>query len=305
MAITTGLVPDNYIKISVVIPIANLPLHRQNVLDLILTASEIDAEIILVFDGATQDEILEMQGMIVDRKKDIIIISTTCNNPGGSRNLGKANATGKWITFWDCDDSPNAKEVRSMIIEADSLKCEAAIGRFNTIFLHEDMKKVSSKLSRELTTSNWQFAVGLTPGIWRFAFITSIAKNFEFPELRMGEDQVFIGKFFSKDRQVHLSKRVSYNYMVGRNSQLTRDSTTVNDKILSAEMLSQEFDSSSEYFYKLKFTMLTKMYLSIFKLHELPIRLRIRKLIQALNCMLSNPNLFFRLAAYLCREKAN
>jgi len=121
----------------------------------------------------------------------------------------------------------------------------------------------------------------------------------------MGEDQVFIGKFFSKDRQVHLSKRVSYNYMVGRNSQLTRDSTTVNDKILSAEMLSQEFDSSSEYFYKLKFTMLTKMYLSIFKLHELPIRLRIRKLIQALNCMLSNPNLFFRLAAYLCREKAN
>jgi glycosyltransferase involved in cell wall biosynthesis len=304
MPTITELDPDASIKISVVIPIGNLPLHKKNVLNLVSTAREINAEIILVFDGTSKEEIHELEEIIVDSRNDIVVTSSTCNNPGGSRNLGKVKATGKWITFWDCDDNPNAMEVRSMIYEANRLNCEVAIGRFNLVYVDEDTNELSRELSRELNSSNCQFIVGLTPGIWRFAFRNSTAKGVDFPELRMGEDQVFIARFFSRDREVHLSNRVSYNYLVGRKSQLNRDLTSINDKIESAKMLSKEFKAYGNYFPKLKFTMLTKMYLSIFKLQEFPIKVRLENIGNAIKYILSNPNLFYGLVTVLLREKA-
>jgi hypothetical protein len=79
----------------------------------------------------------------------------------------------------------------------------------------------------------------------------------------------------------------------------------MNDKIDSAKMLSTEFKINGEDFSKLKFTMLTKMYLSIFKLHEFPITVRLENLRQAIKCSLSNPKLFYGLVAVLFREKAD
>jgi len=305
MPTTSELDSNTSVKISVVIPIGNLTLHKENVLNLVNAAREINAEIILVFDGASNEEIQEIEKVIVNQKNDIVITSTDCNNPGGSRNLGKVKTTGKWITFWDCDDIPNAIEVKSMIHEANNLNCDVAIGRFNFVYVDEDVNEISRQLSRELSSSNWQFIVGLTPGIWRFAFRNSFVKDVDFPDLRMGEDQVFIARFFSKDLQVHVSNRISYNYLVGSDSQLTRDLNSMNDKIDSAKMLSTEFKINGEDFSKLKFTMLTKMYLSIFKLHEFPITVRLENLRQAIKCSLSNPKLFYGLVAVLFREKAD
>ncbi len=304
MSTTTELDSDTPVKISVVIPINNLTLHKINVINLVSAAREINAEIILIFDGASKEEIHEIEEIIVDSRQDIVIASTNCSNPGGSRNLGKVKTTGKWITFWDCDDTPNALEVRSMVNEAESFNCEVAIGRFNFVYLDENAHEVSRELSRELNISNWQFTVGLTPGIWRFAFRNAITKEFDFPELRMGEDQVFIARLFSSDREVYLSQRVCYNYLVGRKSQLTRDQNSLKDKIQSVKMLSKDYQAHNQRFLKLKFTMLVKMYLSILKTNEFPIMVRLESVRKALQCILSNPKLFYGLAIVFLREKA-
>ena len=291
------------VKISVVIPVGDLKLYKDNILNLIVAAESINAETILVFDGALPSEINKIEEFIEIKHKDVIIVSVSCHNPGGARNAGKVLATGDWITFWDCDDIPNALEIHSLIQEANDLNHDVSVGRFEAVYLDDDLNEVYRKESRKLLRSNWEFIVGLTPGIWRFGFRTSLAKTIDFAELRMGEDQVFIARLLSKKIQVYLSNKVTYSYFVGRGSQLTSNVTAIHDKVFAVDLLIQEFVKKNDDFRDLKFTMLIKMHLSIFKLRKFPIVLRITNLLQALKLVFLHQPQFFRLVVVTFKEK--
>ena len=290
-------------KISVVVPIGDLKLYKKNVLNLVVAAKSINAETILVFDGASQKEIDQIKEIIEIEHKDVILLSVSCNNPGGSRNAGKALATGDWITFWDCDDVPNALEIQSIIKEADDLEQDVVVGRFEAVYLDDDSNEVFRKESKKLLKSDWEFIVGLTPGIWRFGFRSSIAKCIDFPELRMGEDQVFIARLLSKKVLVFLSDKIAYNYLVGRDSQLTSNLNVINDKVIAAELLAKIFTEKNDEFTELKFTMLIKMHLSIFKLDKFPFTLRIEHLLKALKIVFLHQPEAFRLVVLIFKEK--
>ena len=291
------------VKISVVVPIGDLKLYKKNVLNLVVAAKSINAETILVFDGASQNEINQIKEIIEIEHKDVILASVNCNNPGGSRNVGKALATGDWITFWDCDDVPNALEIQSIIKEADYLEQDVVVGRFEFVYLDDDSNEVFRKESKKLLKSDWEFIVGLTPGIWRFGFRNSIAKSIDFPELRMGEDQVFIARLLSKKALVFLSNKIAYNYLVGSNTQLTSNLNVINDKVIAAKLLAENFKENDNDFLKLKFTMLIKMHLSIFKLDKFPFTVRIEHLLAALKIVFLNKPEAFRLVLLIFKEK--
>ena len=285
------------VKISVVIPIGDLKLYKKNVLNLVVAAKSINAETILVFDGASQNEIDQIKEIIEIEHKDVILLSVSC------KNAGKAIATGDWITFWDCDDVPNALEIQSIIKEADDLEQDVVVGRFEAVYLDDDSNEIFRKKSKKLLKSDWEFIVGLTPGIWRFGFRSSIAKCIDFPELRMGEDQVFIAKLLSKKVLVFLSDKIAYNYLVGRDSQLTSNLNVINDKVIAAELLAKIFTEKNDEFTELKFTMLIKMHLSIFKLDKFPFTLRIEHLLKALKIVFLHQPEAFRLVLLIFKEK--
>jgi glycosyltransferase involved in cell wall biosynthesis len=291
------------VKISVVVPIGDLKLYKKNVLNLVVAAKSINAETILVFDGASQNEIDQIKESIEIDHKDVILVSVSCNNPGGSRNAGKALATGDWITFWDCDDVPNALEIQSIIKEADDLEQDVVVGRFEAVYLDGDSNEIYRKESKQLLKSDWEFTVGLMPGIWRFGFRSSIAKCIDFPELRMGEDQVFIARLLSRKADVFLSNRIAYNYLIGRDSQLTSNLNVINDKVMAAKLLAEIFTNIEDEFTELKFTMLIKMHLSILKVGEFPFIVRIRHLFQALKILGLHQPEAFRLMVVIFREK--
>jgi glycosyltransferase involved in cell wall biosynthesis len=291
------------VKISVVVPIADLKLYKKNVLNLVAAAKSINAETILVFDGASQNEIDQIKEIIEIEHKDVILVSVSCHNPGGSRNAGKALATGDWITFWDCDDVPNALEIQSIIKEADDLEQDVVVGRFEAVYLDDDINEVFRKESKKLLKPDWEFVVGLTPGIWRFGFRSSFVKYIDFPELRMGEDQVFIARVLSKKALIFLSNKIAYNYLIGRDSQLTSNINVINDKVIAAELLAENFKETNDDFTELKFTMLIKMHLSIFKLDKFPFTIRIQHLLQVLKIFFLHQPETFRLVLFLFKEK--
>jgi glycosyltransferase involved in cell wall biosynthesis len=298
-------IAEEPLKISVVIPVGNLSLYKKNLLDLIDAAGEINAETILVFDGASTEDIHDFRQNIAKKANELIITSVACRNPGGARNAGKALSTGDWITFWDCDDIPNPTKVFSLIREANDLKKDVAIGRFNYIYVDDGSKELSRKTSSKLSQRDWQFVVGLTPGIWRFAFRNSLAKDADFPETRMGEDQVFISRFFNGRAKVYLSNDIVYNYLVGRNSQLTKELTSISEKVNSANILTREINQKIHKLSELEFTLLIKMYLSIFKFNKFPPKVRLENLKLAIQCAASNPKYFYSLILIILREKVH
>jgi glycosyltransferase involved in cell wall biosynthesis len=274
-------------------------------LDLIDAARKINAETILVFDGASTEDIYDFQQIIANKVYELIITSVTCRNPGGARNAGKALSTGDWITFWDCDDIPNPTKILSLIREANDLEMDVAIGRFNYIYVDEGCKELSRKKSSKLSQSDWQFVVGLTPGIWRFAFRNSLSKEADFPETRMGEDQVFISRILNGRVKVYVSNDVVYNYLVGRNSQLTKELTSISEKVNSANILTREINQKNVKLSRFEFTILTKMYLSIFKFNKFPQEVRLKNLNLAIKCAVSNPKYFYSLILIILREKVH
>jgi len=298
-------IAEEPLKISVVIPIGNLSLYRENLLDLIDAAREINAETILVFDGATTENVQEFRQNIANEANKLIITSVACRNPGGARNAGKALSTGDWITFWDCDDIPNPTKVLSLIREAHDLEKDVAIGRFNYIFVDDDSKELSRKTSSKLSQNNWQFVVGLTPGIWRFAFRNSLAKDADFPETRMGEDQVFLSRFLKDRVKVYVSNDIVYNYLVGRNSQLTKELASITEKVNSANILAREINQNTDKLSEFEFTLLIKMYLSIFKFNKFSQKVRLENLNLAIKCATANPKYFYSIILIILREKVH
>jgi glycosyltransferase involved in cell wall biosynthesis len=293
------------LKISVVIPVGNLGLYKENIFDLIDAAREINAETILVFDGASTEDIHDFRQNIANKANELIITSVTCRNPGGARNAGKALSTGDWITFWDCDDIPNPTKILSLIREANNLEKDVAIGRFNYIYVDDDSKEISRKTSSKLSKSDWQFVVGLTPGIWRFAFRNSLAKDADFPETRMGEDQVFLSRFLKDWVKVYVSNDIVYNYLVGRNSQLTKELASITEKVNSANILTREINQNTDKLSEFEFTLLVKMYLSIFKFNKFPQKVRLGNLNLAIKCAASNPKYFYSIILIILREKVH
>lgn len=276
--------------ISVVIPVANFTLHRNNITEIISMARSIEAEVILVLDCASSAENIKAQKIFVREGNDLQIISVDCSNPGGSRNAGKEKASGDWITFWDCDDQPEAGEVKNLIQEATELNLDVALGRFN--FLNTDSKnnEISRKKSRRLLFADWQIIVGLNPGIWRFVFRKSRIEGIDFPDLLMGEDQVFLARFFSQDIGVHLSTRTIYNYRIGQGSQLTKNSEALKDKSIAVNILRSEFENDRANFSEFKLSLLLKMSLSICIDKAFQPMVRAKSFLLVLKCCILNPS---------------
>lgn len=89
--------------ISVVIPVYNTKIdHMQQCLDSILCCP--DVEVIIVNDGSTEMEVVEICERYAMRYEDIQLINQTNFGLSVSRNKGIANARGEYIVFLDSDD---------------------------------------------------------------------------------------------------------------------------------------------------------------------------------------------------------
>lgn len=174
------------------------------------------------------------------------VISKYCNSeakiqrsifgsPGKARNYGLEIASGEWVVFCDADDSPNIQEIISMINLAIKQDKDTCIGSYTSL----DLKNGKTKYFG-IQPGNVRFnyrSIADSPGIWRFAFKRSSLENITFPDLRMGEDQVFLIEYFSYSRSFLFYKPVVYTYNVGFQGQLTAN-RSVQKNITNAMKLS-------------------------------------------------------------------
>jgi hypothetical protein len=155
--------------------------------------------------------------------------------PGPSRNLGLKMVKTEWICFWDSDDLPILRNVQRLLGELEASTCDVAIGEFETAtseIIGEDKNvKSHSHNSYDL------LSLMRNPGIWRFVFKTNLLQGLSFPKSLMGEDQVFLSRFFEKAREITWLDYPIYRYIQHNELQLTKDKTSVDSLLDSTNLI--------------------------------------------------------------------
>ncbi len=225
------------ISLSVVVPIGPMAGKLGNLLSWIDTIQDYPAQVILVVDekgdGTHAELIQELERRKI--KRSVLVLNAVCDGPGSARNFGTREATGKWIAYWDSDDKPNVKETFNAIQESKK-DVDAIVCRFEKLNSNGRVKvPILSSLQ-----------IGLNPGIWRFIFKRETLIEVEFPNLRLAEDQVFLirSRVFSKNLKFH--NAVSYQYIQGGTSQLTKDKSNLPDLLEALDLLS-DLDSTKTF----------------------------------------------------------
>lgn len=217
-------------KLSCVVPVTKMAGELGILKSWVKKSWNFNLEIVIVHDvqdsktGIELDELIQTQN-----KQKIKFIEKAVGSPGLARNLGLNEATGRWITFWDCDDLPNVEEVMKSIDENPN--CEIIVGRYK---IHDKVSGIET--SSLISRLNYR-GIGENPGLWRMVFRKDVLEGVKFNSIRMAEDQIFLSKLNLKNRQVAFTERFLYTYFTGRKAQLTQSVINIHDLLIAFDHL--------------------------------------------------------------------
>lgn len=214
--------------LTAVIPAKNLSHNLDNLLKVLNQPSSEQMNLVLVIDEP-EDKAMRVRSTLESdsRFQKVNVVYGEYNSPGRARNVGLSEVKTKWVTFWDSDDEPIIEEVIKTVDIANKSQSEVAITRFVVESVSSGIRQFSTSFS-EKKEINMQ-DISLNPGIWRMSFLTDLARQSSFPNLRMGEDQVFLSRIKMNDRRIYFSNTISYIYRTENSRQLTSDKSNIKD----------------------------------------------------------------------------
>lgn len=204
--------------------------------------------VVLVVNKKFADSV-ELLTNIAGGQKSVRVVEVESADPGSARELGRRYCKTEFIAFWDCDDLPNYEAVLESIANmADST--DVLIGDYTKfdVITHE-----SVNLKNEANI----YKVLHTPGIWRMVFRMQSILSLHFPELRMAEDHVFLGKIICSTLKIEYVEVNFYRYSVGRRMQLSQDPAALSEIPLAINQILELLKDDSLCRQKRKFLLIT------------------------------------------------
>lgn len=187
------------VAVSVIMPVYNSSRFLNMSIDSIQKQTLKDIEIICVDDGSTDDS-LDVLNDLKNKYENIKIISQENSGPGVARNTGIKNAKGDYIAFLDSDD---------IYLEDTALEQMYNLGKskdFNLVCAN--LKRINQDYTIDVNYDfiNSRFTYFYKQDVLKsedygipFAFYRNLFKRsfieengVDFPDLRFGEDPVFM-----------------------------------------------------------------------------------------------------------------
>jgi hypothetical protein len=248
------------LSLTAIVPVSSFRDDSER-LALWISRPEIESlSVIIVFDGLEPPAKLVS---LIQGKSQIRLLKGQFSGPGPSRNAGLKFVTTQYVCFWDSDDYPIVEQYSIALDEILKSQGDVAIAQFE--MFHEDLSTEQKQI--KIIPHLDDLAVELTqnPGIWRFIFSTSSIQGIEFPDIPMGEDQVFISRYFSRSRKVTLLNYPTYRYVRHSDIQLTKDPISIDRLIESTKCIIRENSTESEFGLTLSLSLAIRQTLTILK----------------------------------------
>jgi glycosyltransferase involved in cell wall biosynthesis len=199
--------------------------------------SHCDSEVIFLIDSSNDETFSDLKAIVDSNNyKKVKIINGNFGGPGVARNFGISEASGDWVAFWDSDDNPNVDAFVNMVNNAQQSGKQIAVGGWKKISPDLEISRVWFKKAQDLNLPYF-FKTVRNPGIWRWAFQRPIIDGVFFPNLLMGEDQVFLANLNIDWLKVYRGKEHVYDYIQGNPSQLTASRLAINDRLKMSQYL--------------------------------------------------------------------
>ena len=202
-------------EISVVIPVFNGGRFLRGCIQAVLNQSFCNFELLLIDDGSTDDS-----GGICDEyaltDKRVIVFHQDNYGVSNARNLGIAQAKGKWIVFVDADDEVSTDYLLHLYKGVSNNKSDKLLvfGRYNACGIN--VKKIPTVTLLKAEAAKYIMGHGLLALSAPYAKLYSrkliIEKKVQFPVgIHMGEDGIFLQQYLNEVEAVSFISEVDYN----------------------------------------------------------------------------------------------
>jgi len=261
--------------VTAIVPICEPVSELRNLLHWIDDLSGENLALVLVVDDKYPQSVSLLREVAI-LKPWIWLEVVSLSNPGSAREYGRKFVKTEFVCFWDADDTPNVRQIMRAIdgIEPD---IDLLIGGFKKVQFENSDIGTANQRPKSLAE------IFATPGLWRMIFRTSSIAHIKFPELSMAEDQIFFAELRPWTLKYSLIEEILYEYSIGRKSQLTNNSSALEDLSSSIEILctflKKESTNIGEYYLGIllvsqiisllkrkKFILVSKCHFKIFKL---------------------------------------
>jgi glycosyltransferase involved in cell wall biosynthesis len=264
-------------KISIVIPIklavddfANL---QKNISNFVYKIENV--ELILIFDGDEKQKVPNLANIETAK-----IVRGNFGNPGAARNAGLQESTGEWIWFVDSDDIVVFDDIDALILMLKSASADIYVGQYLHYLELENKRHIHK--DAEFQT------IGIDLGIWRMVFKREIINEVLFPELSMGEDQVFVAMLLSSNPKLQLVPFPIYEYWQGGSHHLTANQKPRQDILKTNRLIKTLMGESKGFPLSILKLMYMKQLLTIVK--YFPFKEKFKAILLLLQAVSINPN---------------
>ena len=202
--------------LSAVVPFTKL---TPQMLSWVPTALKSNIAVILVHDDHSFEGDIDGSDRLIDiellKALGAVVIHGNFGNPGAARNRGLKEVKSEWVTFWDSDDSPLVAKVMRAFVDGEISDIDYIVGDFITKSQSNELPEYKIFNDRNI------YSIATHPGIWRFIFRTRTLEMTRFPELSMGEDQIFLANYGLASHRGKFLGFETYEYFLSNPDSLT------------------------------------------------------------------------------------
>jgi glycosyltransferase involved in cell wall biosynthesis len=226
-------------NLSAIVPIKGVRKNSESLTRIINLAAEFRIHLILVLDVPDESDIALMKVLVSQRgDSQAEVHQSHASSPGGARNLGMQYIKRDWLMFWDSDDCPQVENILMALSEINSEEIpDVLIGEFalkDQVTVINPSWKSRTNLTQVLTKS---------PGLWRMIFRSSTVHDAFFPEIPLGEDQIFLWNYFSEFRKIGFTSRVLYSYNSNEEDSQSKKFSDIDSRITALKTLANNLEN--------------------------------------------------------------
>lgn len=207
--------------ISVVVPVYNAERYLAACLDSLLAQTYQELEILAVDDGST-DRSYALCKEYAAKDRRVRVIHQENQGVGAARNTGIQNATGGYISFVDSDDYVKADYFEQLYQDMIQYCVDIVCCNLVEIYQGKIVQMIPTPMVRKdrcIIDSRTLYEDVVLPNEIYWSCVTvklirmELAKQFRFPSLKYGEDQIYMFDLFSTSPSVYLDSYQGYYYV--------------------------------------------------------------------------------------------